>query len=59
MNMAGSRVTSPAAGPLDTDSGHKTFTAEDISTMSVADYAKNRSALLGQAASQRNRGMFG
>lgn len=57
--MAGPRVTSPAAGPLDTDSGHKQFSAEDISAMSFADYVKNRNALLGQAASQRNRGMFG
>ena len=59
MNMAGSRVTSPAAGPLDTESAHKTFSPTDIAGMSMNDYAKNRAALLGQAANQRNLGMFG
>lgn len=59
VNMAGSRVTSPAAGPLDNDSAHKTFTAEEIAAMPFADYVKHRGALLGQAASGRNKGMFG
>lgn len=58
-DMAGARVTAPAAGPLDTNSDSQTFTADQISSMSFNDYVKNRSRLLGQAAAQRNSGLFG
>lgn len=57
--MTGSRVTSPAAGPLDTDPDNRSFTDADVRSMSLADYAKNRARLLGSAASNRNQGIFG
>jgi hypothetical protein len=58
-DMAGSRVTAPAAGPLDTNSDNQQFTPEDIAGMSFSDYAKHRSKLLGQASATRNQGLFG
>jgi hypothetical protein len=57
--MTGSRVTVPASGPLDTNSEQQTFTAEQIAAMSVSEYAKYRGKLLGQAASDRGKGLFG
>lgn len=57
--MTGSRITAPASGPLDTNSDQQQFTAEDISAMSVTEYAKYRARLLGNAASNRNKGIFG
>lgn len=49
-----------ATGPLDTEPGHKTFTAEELANMPISEYAKHRSALLGAAAStQQNRGLYG
>ena len=57
--MTGSRVTSPPSGPMDTNSEQKSFTAEQIASMSVSDYAKNRGKLLGKAASDRGQGLFG
>jgi DNA repair exonuclease SbcCD ATPase subunit len=57
--MTGSRVTAPPTGPLDTNSDNQQFTAEQISAMSVSEYAKYRSKLLGQAASARGKGLFG
>ena len=56
--MTGSRVTVPASGPLDTNSEQQTFTAEQIAAMSVSEYAKYRGKLLGQAASDRGKGLF-
>ena len=58
-DMAGSRVTAPAAGPLDTNSDNQSFTPEQIAGMSFTDYAKHRSRLLGQASATRNQGLFG
>lgn len=58
-DMAGARVTAPAAGPMDTNSEQQTFTADQIRDMSFNDYVKNRSRLLGQAAAQRGSGLFG
>jgi len=57
--MTGSRVTAPPTGPLDTNSEQNQFTAEQISAMSVSEYAKYRQKLLGQAASTRGKGLFG
>jgi len=57
--MTGSRVTAPPTGPLDTNSDNQQLTAEQISAMSVTEYAKYRSKLLGQAASARGKGLFG
>jgi len=57
--MTGSRVTAPPTGPLDTNSENQSLTAEQISAMSVSEYAKHRQKLLGQAASARGKGLFG
>lgn len=57
--MTGSRVTSPPSGPLDNNSDQAQVTAEQIAAMSVTEYAKYRNKLLGQAASERNKGLFG
>lgn len=57
--MAGSRITSPASGPLDNDSEQRTYSPDDISEMSLADYAKNRAKLLGNASNNSGQGLFG
>lgn len=57
--MVGARVTAPASGPLDNDSEQNITTPDSISNMSMADYAKNRAKLLGNAASNRGQGLFG
>lgn len=56
-DMVGSRVTAPSIGPMDTQTEHQQFTPDAIRAMSINEYAKNRSRLLGQNPS--NRGMFG
>lgn len=57
--MAGARITAPASGPLDTNSDSKSYTPDSIREMSLADYAKNRAKLLGEASNNRGRGLFG
>ena len=57
--MAGTRITAPASGPLDNDSEQKSYTPDSIRDMSLADYAKQRAKLLGTAASNRGQGLFG
>lgn len=57
--MAGPRITAPAAGPLDTNSDTQTLTPDSIRDMSLADYAKQRAKLLGGAANNRGQGLFG
>lgn len=57
--MAGTRITSPASGPLDNDSEQRSYSPESIRDMSLADYAKQRAKLLGEAAGNRGRGLFG
>jgi len=57
--MAGTRVTAPASGPLDTDSEQRSYSPDSIREMSLADYAKQRAKLLGEAAGNRGRGLFG
>lgn len=56
--MVGTRITSPASGPLDNDSDSRMYSPNDISQMSMADYAKNRSKLLG-SSNNRGQGLFG
>jgi hypothetical protein len=56
--MVGTRITSPASGPLDNDSDSRTYSPDDISNMSLADYAKNRSKLLGNSKNS-GQGLFG
>jgi hypothetical protein len=57
--MQGSRITVPASGPLDNDSDSRSYSPENIAEMSLADYAKNRSKLLGGASNNRGQGLFG
>lgn len=57
--MAGPRITAPAAGPLDTNSDTQPLTPDSIRDMSLADYAKQRAKLLGGAANNRGQGLFG
>jgi len=55
--MQGTRVTSPPT-ELDTNSGQRSLSPEEIAAMPMAEYAKYRSSLLGQA-NATNRGLFG
>jgi hypothetical protein len=56
--MVGTRITSPASGPLDNDSDSRTYSPNDINNMSMADYAKNRAKLLGSGTNS-GQGLFG
>jgi hypothetical protein len=58
-DMVGARVTVPASGPLDNDSEQRSYSPNDISNMSMADYAKNRAKLLGSTGNNRGQGLFG
>ena len=55
----GDSVTAPASGPLDNDPSQQSFTPDSLRDMSMADYAKQRAKLLGNAASNRGQGLFG
>lgn len=57
--MKGTSVTTPPSGPMDTNSDQQQFTADQIAAMSVTEYAKYRGKLLGKAASDRGKGIFG
>lgn len=57
--MVGTRITVPASGPLDNDSDSRAYSPDDISKMSMADYMKNRSRLLGGQGNNRGQGLFG
>lgn len=57
--MKGVSITTPPSGPMETNSENQQFTAEQISAMSVTEYAKYRQKLLGQASSARGKGLFG
>jgi len=56
--MTGSRITMPASGPLDNDSDSRMYSPDDISKMSLQDYAKNRSKLIGNSKNS-GQGLFG
>ena len=57
--MPGTRATLPASGPLDTYSESRQFTAQDIASMSVNEYAKVRDRLMSDSARGKNRGLLG
>lgn len=57
-DMAGTRITVPASGPLDNDSDSRLYSPNDIKDMSLADYAKNRQKLLG-GGKNSGQGLFG
>lgn len=52
-------VTAPSTGPMDTNSGYQTFSPQDISQMSMSEYAKHRQGLLGAASQTSDRGLLG
>jgi chromosome segregation ATPase len=53
----GARVTAPAN--LENDPAHRTYTPESLKAMNMDDYRANRQRLLGEAAANRGRGIFG
>ena len=57
-DMVGARITVPPSGPLDNDSEQRSYSPNDISNMSMADYAKNRAKLLGSTGNNRGQGLF-
>jgi len=57
--MVGTRATLPSTGPMDIETGSRQFSAEDISAMSMNDYAKYRQQLLSEKAQGRTSGLFG
>lgn len=57
--MKGTSVTTPPSGPLETNSENRQFTAQDIASMSLEDYAKNRGRLLSPGAQGKTKGLFG
>lgn len=58
--MQGASLTGlPASGPLDNDSDPRSFSPDRIAEMTVEEYAKNRSKLLGGASNNRGQGLFG
>lgn len=57
--MVGTRPTLPSTGPLDTETGSRQFTADDIAAMSLNDYAKYRQQLLSPNARGVSQGLFG
>ena len=52
LGQRGPSVTTPPVGPMENEAGSQTLTAEDLRSMSMADYAKNRDKIL-QGASQQ------
>ena len=58
-DMTGTRATLPPAGPLETNSEQREFTAQDIASMSQNEYAKYRDRLLSPSARGKTRGLFG
>lgn len=58
-NAPGTRVTMPGTGPMENNSENRTFTPEEISRMSTAEYAKHRNKLLSSSGQGRNKGLFG
>ena len=58
-DMTGTRATLPPAGPLDTNSAQRSFTAQEIASMSVQEYAQYRDKLMSPTARGVTQGMFG
>jgi len=57
--MPGTRATLPASGPLETNMESRQFTAQDIASMSVNEYAKVRDRLMSDSARGKSRGLLG
>ena len=57
--MVGTRPTLPAAGPLEINSGQRTYTTQQVADMSQAEYAEYRKTNLSDAARGVTHGLFG
>lgn len=57
-DMRGASVTAPPTGPLDTNSQQQNFTAQDIASMSMNEYANYRARLLSPTAQGRGQGLL-
>jgi hypothetical protein len=57
--MKGTSITTPPAGPLETNSEQRTLTPQEIAGLSMNDYAKYRDRLLSDSARGKSRGLFG
>jgi len=59
--MPGVSVTAPPVGPAEINSENQTISLQELQSMSMADYMKNRDKLLPAASAQRrsNSGLFG
>jgi hypothetical protein len=57
--MKGTSITTPPAGPLETNTEQRMLTPQEIASMSMNDYAKYRDKLMSEAARGKSRGLFG
>ena len=57
--MPGTRVTVPGVGPLETNSEPRQFTAADIASMPMNEYAKVRTQILSARAQGKTSGILG
>ena len=57
--MPGARVTAPGVGPLETNSEPRQFTAADIASMPMNEYAKIRGSILSARAQGKTSGILG
>ena len=58
-SMQGTRITTPPAGPLETNSEQRMPTADELAAMPMNEYAKYRERALSESARGISRGMFG
>jgi DNA repair exonuclease SbcCD ATPase subunit len=57
--MKGTSITTPPAGPLETNSEQRPLTPQEIAAMSMNDYAKYRDRIMSDSARGKSRGLFG
>ena len=57
--MKGTSVTTPPAGPLETNMEHRTLTPQEIAAMPMNEYAKYRDRIMSDSARGKSRGLFG
>jgi hypothetical protein len=58
-SMRGTAPTGYGVGPADTDAGYRQYSAGDIKSMPMSEYAKLRGQLLPAAGNAARQGMFG
>lgn len=57
--MKGTSVTTPPAGPLETNMEQRQLTPQEIASMSMNDYAKYRDRIMSDSARGKSRGLLG